>query len=110
MNALSPRLWRRISAVEPLMRFSHVAFVAVLCSFSGIAINAAQDKAKPAPVQVTPQEMEAFLLHAKIVKMRDAGGGVTDSRRATASDGHITHDIHIQTVDISQSVFEAGKS
>ncbi len=53
--------------------------------------------------------MEAFLLKAKILDMRDAGGGVTGSRRAKLTDGTLTHDAHIQTVDIAKPVFEAGK-
>jgi len=35
---------------------------------------------------------------------------VTNSRRATLTDGQLTHDAHIQTVDIAQSVFEAGRN
>ena len=42
--------------------------------------------------------MEAFLLRAKIVDIREAGGGVTGSQRATLTDGVFTHDVHIQSV------------
>jgi hypothetical protein len=59
--------------------------------------------------QLTPSEMEAFLLQAKIVDIREAGGGVTGSQRATLTDGVFTHDVHIQSVDISQSIFKAGR-
>ena len=59
--------------------------------------------------QLTPSEIEAFLLKAKIVNIRDAGGGVTASRRATLTDGTVTHDVHIQSVDIAKSVFQAGR-
>src|SRR5262245_7672238 len=59
---------------------------------------------------LSPEEMEAFLLKARITNERDAGSGVTNSRRATLSDGQITHDAHIQTVDIAQQVFEAGRN
>jgi hypothetical protein len=54
--------------------------------------------------------MEAFLLKARVSNMRDAGSGVTNSRRATLSDGQLTHDAHIQTVDVAQQVFEAGRN
>jgi hypothetical protein len=54
--------------------------------------------------------MEAFLLKARISSRRDAGGGVTNSSRVTLSDGRITHDAHLQTVDIAQNVFQAGKA
>jgi len=59
--------------------------------------------------QLTPSEMEAFLLQAEIVDIRAAGGGVTGSQRATLTDGVFTHDVHIQSVDISKSVFNAGR-
>ncbi len=61
--------------------------------------------AKPA---LTPEAMEAFLLTAKIAEERNAGKGVTGSRRATLSDGTITHDAHIQVVDVAKAVFAAG--
>jgi len=59
--------------------------------------------------QLTPSEMEAFLLQAKIVDIREAGGGVTGSQRATLTDGMFTHDVHIQTVDVWKPVFNAGR-
>jgi hypothetical protein len=59
---------------------------------------------------LSPEQMEAFLLKARITNERDAGSGVTLSRRATLSDGQITHDAHIQTVDIAQQVFQAGRN
>jgi hypothetical protein len=60
--------------------------------------------------RLTPAEMEAFLLKANINHRRDAGAGVTGSSRVTLSDGRITHDAHVQTVDISRGVFDAGKA
>jgi hypothetical protein len=61
------------------------------------------------PSSLTASEMEAFLLKAQILDVRDAGGGVTGSRRAKLSNGTLTHDVHIQTVDIAKPVFEAGQ-
>jgi len=78
----------------------------LVCS---VAVGA-QDAVKTTASQLSKEEMEAFLLKGKVTKTRDAGGGVTSSTRATMTDGHITHDVHIQNVDISQSVFEAGKA
>ena len=51
--------------------------------------------------------METFLMQAKVVDIREAGGGVTDSQRATLTDGVFTHDVHIQTVDIMKQLFKA---
>ena len=67
----------------------------------------------PAPAStpaLSSEAMEAFLLKARVSNMRDAGSGVTNSRRATLTDGQLTHDVHIQTVDIAQQVFEAGRN
>jgi len=71
----------------------------------------AQGAPAPAPSSaLSPEAMEAFLLKARVSNLRDAGSGVTNSRRATLSDGQLTHDAHIQTVDVAQSVFEAGRN
>ena len=51
-----------------------------------VALPAAQNAAAPAPVALTAPQMEEFLLRAKIVRTRGAGGGITGSLRATLSD------------------------
>ena len=48
------------------------------------------------------EEMEQFLLQAELTDFRDAGLGVTGSRRATGSTARLTHDVHIQTVNLRQ--------
>jgi hypothetical protein len=63
----------------------------------------------PSPA-LSPEAMETFLLKARVSNVRDAGSGVTNSRRATLTDGQLTHDAHIQTVDIAQQVFESGRN
>jgi hypothetical protein len=82
----------------------------VICAAFTSALLAAQDAAPAARPHLTPEEMEAFLATAKVSNRRDAGGGVTGSGRVTLSDGRLTHDAHVQTVDIAQSVFQAGKA
>src|SRR5688500_6505623 len=62
------------------------------------------------PVTLSPEENEAVLINAKIVGRKGVSTGVTDTIRATLSDGRITHDAQIQTVDIAQTVFQAGKA
>ena len=54
---------------------------------------------------LTDAEIEDFLLHAKVIKTRSASKGITGSLRATLSDGKLTHDAHIQTVDERQHQF-----
>ena len=64
----------------------------------------------PAPVSLTPAQMEVFLTKAKIVSIRSVSTGVTDSKRATLSDGTVTHDAHVQAVNQEMAVFQAGKA
>lgn len=61
------------------------------------------------PATLTPAEMETFLLTARIERFQSAGDGITNSRRATLTDGRITHDAHIQTVDESKAIFETPR-
>ena len=68
---------------------------------------AAQTTAAPAPVTLAPAQMEEFLLRAKVMNMRAAGAGVTGSRRATLSNGSLTHDAHIQIVNQTRPLFQA---
>jgi hypothetical protein len=69
------------------------------------AAPAAPAAAVPAPapaspaVTLTDADMERFLTKARIVKTKSAPKGVTNSVRATLSDGTMTHDAHIQTID-----------
>jgi hypothetical protein len=51
----------------------------------------------------TRAEMEEFLLNANIVSKKELGVGVTDSMRATLSDGKLEHVAHIQSVDEAKS-------
>ena len=53
--------------------------------------------------------MEQFLQSARVASSRGAGKGVTASVRATLSDGTLTHDAHIQTIDQSKREFTGGR-
>ena len=79
---------------------------AVVVAFVSAAAPLAQDAAAP---PLSPEEMEAFLLNADLSDLDRLDVGVTGSRRASASDGRITHDVHIQSVDIERDTFvQAG--
>jgi hypothetical protein len=56
---------------------------------------------------LTPEKQEAFLKTAKVVRTRGASKGVTNTLRATLSDGVLTHDASIQTIDESKQVFQS---
>jgi hypothetical protein len=74
-----------------------------------LPVHAGQEPATLAP-GLTTAEMESFLLKARVVKKEKAGKGVTDSLRVTLSDGTLTHDAHVQVVDIQKTTFEAGRA
>lgn len=90
--------------MDPLRR---APIFVVACLSIGASALAGQGSAPTKP-ELSPAEMETFLLNARITNSRDAGAGVTGSRRVTLSDGRITHDAHVQSVDISKPVFSAG--
>ena len=84
-----------------------VAFLlALACAVPPAAAQTAA--AAPAPT-LSQEDMSTFLLKGEIGRMRSAGAGVTDSKRATLTYGTITHDAHIQTVDEAKTIFQAGK-
>ena len=91
------------------MRVTRDLFVVgvVVVAFSTVE-RASQIGVAPTPA-LTPQAMETFLLQARIIKERQAPSGVTGSRLVTLTDGTLTHDAHVQTVDISQMLFRAGE-
>jgi hypothetical protein len=88
--------------------FRRAPIFVVVASLS-LAASSLAGQGKATVPSLTPAEMETFLLKARITDKRDAGAGVTGSLRVTLSDGKITHDAHVQSVDISKPVFEAGQ-
>lgn len=62
----------------------------------------------PAP-PLDDKAIEQFLLEAKVVRTRAAGKGITGSLRATLSDGTLTHDAQIQTIDEFKREFHGPK-
>ena len=95
------------------MRAFQRATLLGLLAFSWIVSShfplAAQEAAAVVRPVLSPEEMEKFLLNAKIVRMRSVNTGITNTRRATLVDGQITHDAHIQTVDIAKALFVGDK-
>lgn len=74
---------------------------------------APRDEPAPAAAQVAPvltrEERETFLLKARIVSSRPAPKGITGSRRVTLSDGVVTHDAHVQSIDEARTSFEGKR-
>jgi hypothetical protein len=90
-------------------RFRLVPIFVVVATLSLAASSLAGQSKATTTSQLTPAEMETFLQKARIMGKKDAGAGVTGSLRVTLSDGKLTHDAHVQFVDITKPVFEAGQ-
>ena len=94
--------------MKTISRAALLSAVALAWIVGSAALPAAQEPAVARPV-LTPAQMEDFLLHAKIIKMKVIGKGVTLPRRATLSDGQMTHDAKIQIVNESKVKFEGTR-
>ena len=93
------------------MRPSAVA--ALVSAFLSVVVIAQE----PAPTPSQPSiekavladaQIEYFLLHAKVIKTHSASKGITASVRATLSDGKLTHDAQIQTIDEHMQQFQGS--
>jgi hypothetical protein len=67
--------------------------------------------AQPAITAGTPtlEQKEGFLEKAPVVKTKAAAKGITNTLRATLSDGTITHDASIQRIDEEKAKFEGER-
>lgn len=63
--------------------------------------------AQPA-AKLSIEEKEKFLATANVVKKKGTGVGVTGVSRATLSDGKLTHDASIQTIDEFKTQFQTN--
>jgi hypothetical protein len=78
---------------------SRRALLATLAAALWTVVPIAQTAAPAVAPVLSDAAIEAFLTKAKVVSIRDIGTGTTRSRRATLSDGTLTHDAHVQVVD-----------
>jgi hypothetical protein len=74
------------------------------------AAHAQTPEPRAAVARPSDTEIEQFLMRAKVIKTRSAGKGITASIRATMTDGGVTHDAHIQTIDESKREFRGTTS
>jgi len=76
------------------------AFVVV--NAAGLTAAQSADTATPA---LTDQQKEEFLRSAKITAMKELSVGINNTHRATLTDGKTTRYAHVQSVNISKSLF-----
>jgi hypothetical protein len=72
------------------------------------SVDAAPPPMKPAP-KLSESEMEVFLKTAPVVSKKALDTGTTGSIKATLSDGKLTHDVHIQCLDIYKPVWKGAE-
>ncbi len=72
----------------------------------GIALGSLYAQQVP---ELTLEQKEAFLKTAKVKKAVGAKKGVTGTNQATLSDGTLTHDASIQTIDDTKAKFETAQ-
>ncbi len=69
---------------------------------------AALPQTAPTPGALTLEQKERFLLTARVVSIKEAAKGITHTKRATLTDGVITHDASIQSIDERLTKFETA--
>jgi hypothetical protein len=96
---------------EPQIRFPWLGSICLAIAL-GLVVQAAPQaqaaKTATATPALTDAQIEQFLLKADVVKTKGISKGVTGSLRATLSDGTMTHDAHIQTIDESKREFQSA--
>jgi hypothetical protein len=96
------------------VRWVATSIVAVLALFAPLLVAQQAPEVAPASAAgsstlLSIEQQEEFLKKAKIVRTRAAGKGVTNTIRATLSDGAITHDASIQTIDEYMPEFKSKR-
>ncbi|HEV2492721.1 MAG TPA: hypothetical protein VG204_06565 [Terriglobia bacterium] len=94
--------------VRRLRSLSIAVLILSCCLATGFL--AASDN--PTESKLTDEQMQDFLLHAKVIKSKQTSKGVTSPWRLTLSDGTITHDAIFQPVDERANVkqFDDGRT
>lgn len=85
-----------------------VALLILACLPGVAAAGAPQDQV--AYASWARPDMEHFLESARLLGEEELSVGVTGSRRATLSDGRVSHRAHIQTVNLRAAHYSSGKA
>lgn len=96
------------------MAWVTLVFAVAFLPQAGSSVSARQVPATAAPPaaavpSLSLEQKEAFLKTARVIRTRGAGKGVTGTSRATLSDGTLTHDASIQTIDEHMQEFKSNR-
>jgi hypothetical protein len=75
------------------LQWRRLTFVILGCLLSARIVAAVDEPA------LTKEQIEQFLLTAKVIKSGPVHKGITNTLRLTLTDGTITHDAHFQSID-----------
>jgi len=83
------------------------AFAVAMCLAAAVGVPAAaQAQNLGDEPNLTEEQKKDFLLHARIIKGKPIGKGITQPWRLTLSDGTLTHDAAFQSIDISGNIVQ----
>jgi hypothetical protein len=57
------------------------------------------------PPKLSDSQMEEFLSNARVQRCRTLSVGITGSQRCTLTDGRLTHEADVQTIDEFNFIF-----
>lgn len=80
----------------------------LLASALGLPGALHSQTSKSPSARLSENEKAQFLLTAKVVRTRGASQGITGTLRATLSDGRLTHEASIQSIDESKMSFQTA--
>ncbi len=64
--------------------------------------------ATAAAAPISDEDKEQFLQQAEIIKKKGAKAGTTGTSRLTLRHGDVTHDVHLQTIDVFKNSFQTA--
>ncbi len=80
-----------------------------LACFALLFVSALALRPQAASPPLAPEEMDKFLRSAKIGQMKELSEGITNSRRAALTEGALSHDAHIQTINEFKPVYNSSQ-
>lgn len=90
------------------IRMRSVLAIAAVVILGG-AVTAQEPQVTQTGKDLTDAQKEQFLLHADVLRTRGVSTGITGTQRATLSDGKLTHDASVQTIDVYKLSFQTAK-
>jgi hypothetical protein len=73
------------------------------------AVTAQEPQAEQTRTALSDAEKEEFLRHADVLRIKGVSTGITGTKRATLSNGKLTHDASLQSVDIYKMSFQTAR-